>query len=351
MNLLSHPRALLGTLLLGTALAGGGHALAAGTTFIDQPIYEWSFWETESDGLGDTLDPIEVVSRLRIGGVLDEGHRLTFFGTEPHAHVYSNEGAITFWTDITTPKIGLFPPKHAIIGGQSKLTILQTYRKDEVDATIKFTINDIFLRGLELGGPRSNVGLEGSVSFAMRAHDVSHPGPLHPVIDRFDSLTRLSGRGLEWDIDNSGPLALDVTGSVFGPRVTIDLLAPYSRPIDVSSIEVGGLFVVEFTTVTSAFDTVQFDSRMEAYGRDPIDPLRGSFFEIEGLTPMNVGFPTAVPEPETYALMLAGLALVAARRWSNALKETPGRSQVSLTPSGGLTRSGRFGGAQKQLQI
>ena len=29
-----------------------------------------------------------------------------------------------------------------------------------------------------------------------------------------------------------------------------------------------------------------------------------------------------------------------------ALKETPGRSQVSLTPSGGLTRSGRFGGAQ-----
>ena len=28
------------------------------------------------------------------------------------------------------------------------------------------------------------------------------------------------------------------------------------------------------------------------------------------------------------------------------LKETPGRSQVSLTPSGGLTRSGRFGGAQ-----
>ena len=29
-----------------------------------------------------------------------------------------------------------------------------------------------------------------------------------------------------------------------------------------------------------------------------------------------------------------------------ALKETPGRSQVSLTPSGGLTRSGRSGGAQ-----
>jgi uroporphyrinogen-III synthase len=30
-----------------------------------------------------------------------------------------------------------------------------------------------------------------------------------------------------------------------------------------------------------------------------------------------------------------------------ALKETPGRSQVPLTPSGGLTRSGRFGGAQR----
>ncbi len=31
------------------------------------------------------------------------------------------------------------------------------------------------------------------------------------------------------------------------------------------------------------------------------------------------------------------------------LKETPGRSQVSLTPSGGLTRRGRFGGATKAL--
>jgi regulatory protein len=36
---------------------------------------------------------------------------------------------------------------------------------------------------------------------------------------------------------------------------------------------------------------------------------------------------------------------------AQALKETPGRSQVSLTPSGGLTRSGRFGGAQQQPQV
>jgi hypothetical protein len=321
MNLLPHPRALLGALLLGIASAGGGNALAAGTTFIGEPTYEWRFWETESDGLGGTLGPVEVVARVQIGDALDEGHRLTRFATEPHAHVYSNEGAITFWTDITTPNTGLFPRRHVVIGGKSELKILQTYRKDEADATIKFTINEIMLRGLSLGGPTSNVGLEGSVSFAMRAHDISHPGPLYPVVDRFDSLTRLSGRGLEWDIDNSGPLALDITGSVFAPRVTIDLAAPYSRAIDVSSIEVGGLFVVEFTTITSAFDTVQFDSRMEAYGRDPIDPLRGSFFEIEGLTPMNVGFPIAVPEPETYALMLAGLVLVAARRWSNAQKQ------------------------------
>ena len=317
MNL-PHPRVLLGTVLLGTALAGGGHALAAGTTHIDEPIYEWRFLETESDGLGGTLGPHEVVSRLTRGGILDEGHKLALHANDPQARVFSSTGAITFWSEVTTPQTGLFPPKHAVIGGQSELTILQTYRKDEPDATIKFTINDIRLRGLSLGGPTSNVGLEGSVSFAMRAHDVSHRGPPYPVIDRFDSLTRLSGRGLDWDIDNSGPLALDITGSVFAPRVTIDLLAPYSRAIDVASVAVGGLFVVEFTTVTSAFDTVQFDSRMEAYGRDPIDPLRGSFFEIEGLTPMNVGFPSAVPEPETYALVLAGLVLVAARRRWNA---------------------------------
>jgi len=31
------------------------------------------------------------------------------------------------------------------------------------------------------------------------------------------------------------------------------------------------------------------------------------------------------------------------------LKEAPGRSQASLTPSGGLTRSGRSGGAQYEI--
>ena len=35
-------------------------------------------------------------------------------------------------------------------------------------------------------------------------------------------------------------------------------------------------------------------------------------------------------------------------RSGGALKETPGRSQVSLTPSGGLTRSDRSGGANWQ---
>jgi hypothetical protein len=316
-NFLSHPRrAILGRLLLAAALSGVTGAMAAPTTHIGEPIFAWKFWEIESDGLGDTLEPIEAVNRLRQGGTLDESFRLTPGPVStPHARVFSDAGAITFWTEVTSPNTSLFPPKHTVIGGKAELSILQTYRKDEADGSIKFTINSLMLRGLELGGPSSNVGLEGEVSFSMRAYDVTDDRPPFEVIDRFDSLTRLSGRGLDWDMDNTGPLAVDVVrGSLSGPSATIGLLSPYSRAIDLSAIPVGGVFTVEFTTITSAFDTVQFDSRMQAFGRDPLAPASGSFFEIEGLTPMNVGLPTAVPEPETYALMLAGLALLAARR-------------------------------------
>ncbi len=56
-----------------------------------------------------------------------------------------------------------------------------------------------------------------------------------------------------------------------------------------------------------------------------------------------------VPEPATVLLTIAGACLLAGWSRRPGLKETPGRSQVSLTPSGGLTRSGRFGGAQKIL--
>lgn len=313
MNLLTHPRALLAA-LFGAACAWCGNASAAGVTYIGEPIFQYRFTEIESDGLGGLHDEFEVVRRVQFGGAVDQSYSLTRYSADPHERVYSDAGAITFWTEVTTPQAGLFPPKHAIIGGTSELTILQTYRKDEPGATIRFTINDILLSGLEFGGPRSNIGLEGRVGFRMLAYDVSNPGPQFPVIDRFESLTRLSGRGLDWDLENSGPLALDMTGSLDGPRVRIDLLAPYSREIDVSSIEVGGLFTVEFVTSTSAFDTVQFDSRIQAYGRDPLDPARGSFFEIEGLTPMNGGPPAAVPEPASPALMVAVLAVVACWR-------------------------------------
>jgi len=59
---------------------------------------------------------------------------------------------------------------------------------------------------------------------------------------------------------------------------------------------------VRYTIVAEAIDTEQFDSRISAYGRDPLDPGVGSFFEFTGIVPISV------PEPDLGSLRLAGLA-------------------------------------------
>jgi len=92
----------------------------------------------------------------------------------------------------------------------------------------------------------------------------------------------------------------------------VDLVEPYVRPINVSALEVGEFVSIEFRVITTAWDTVQFDSLMQAFGRDPLQPTTGSFLEYSGFTPVGPVF--AVPEPESYALMLLGLALLAWRR-------------------------------------
>jgi len=134
--------------------------------------------------------------------------------------------------------------------------------------------------------------------------------------------------------DDNGVLTLDVFGSAAplnplwqwdcdrcgGPSFQLGralLEAPYTGIVDLSGIafdaslppEAQPEFAVRYTLFARAFDQGAF-SGAGAFSRDPLaGDESGLAFTIEGLTPTNnvVG---VVPEPGTWALMLAGLGVV-----------------------------------------
>lgn len=299
--------------LLGLAAS----AAAAPLTHIGDPEYAYSFHAIVSDGQGGVKPPKPMTSGSQSGGALRVTQQFSppFPNAPPivHAEVYSSEGGVSFWTKTFSSPTNLFPPEDTAIGGIAELLIYQTFRRDDPNGTFKMQITDLFLRASELRGPTNNAGLFGSVVFEMTLYDSTDRSVPFPVIDAFGSATPLYGRGLDWTLDNTGPLKVDVTaGGLKDPGVSVDLLEPYVRPLNVSSIDVGEYVSVEFRVVTTAWDTVQFDSVMQAFGRDPLDPARGSFFEYEGFTPVQLA--PAIPEPQTWALLLLGLGATAWRR-------------------------------------
>jgi hypothetical protein len=302
------------TLCVAALLCMDGLAAAAPLTHIGQPQYHWSFHDIVADGLGGVKPPTLLFEDTKVGGALADG--VTFAPNSSgvptlHAEVFSKEGGMSFWTKTFSAPAQAFPFEGDTVGGVADLKIIQTFRKDAADGTVNMNITDLFLRARELNGPKFNEGLFGSVVFEMTLFDLSDPTT--PVIDAFGNATQLYGRGLQWHMTNTGPLQVDVTaGSLGSASVSVDLLQPYVRPLNVSSIDVGEMVRVEFRVTTTAWDTVQFDSVIQAFGRDPLSPAGGAFFEYEGFTP--VGPINAVPEPGTYALMLLGLALLACRK-------------------------------------
>lgn len=321
----THPASFFKASCCAALLCIGSLAAAAPLTHIGQPQYKWSFHEIVADGFGDVKAPNLLFEDSQVGGALQDGVQFAPNSSgipTLHAEVYSNEGGISFWTKTFSAPAQAFPLEDDIVGGMADLKVIQTFRKDDANGTFNMNITDLFLRARELGGPKFNEGLFGSVVFEMTLFDLSDPtSPV--IVDAFGNATQLFGRGLDWHMTNTGPLPVDVTaGSLQGAAVSVDLLQPYVRPLNVSSIDVGEMVRVEFQVTTTAWDTVQFDSVMQAFGRDPLSPSGGAYFEYEGFTP--VGPVNAVPEPGTCALMLLGLGALAWRQLrSGTMKFTP----------------------------
>jgi hypothetical protein len=311
------PTLFLATACFAGALCFGPPAAAVPVTQIGDPVYDYAFYAIVSDGQGGVKPAKPMTSGSQTGGALHVTQQFTppVSSGPPivHAEVFSSEGGVGFWTKTFSSPTNLFPLEDVPVGGAADLLIYQTFRRDDPNGTFKMKITDLFLRASELFGPTNNQGLYGSVEFDVSVTDSTDRSVPFPEIDSFHSKTTLEGRGLNWTLTDSGPLSVGVTaGSLMGPSVSVDLLQPYEKQFDLSTIGVGEFISVEFHVRTTAWDTVQFDSVMQAFGRDPLSPARSSFFEYEGFTPMNQA--PAVPEPETYALMLLGLAAVAWRR-------------------------------------
>lgn len=279
---------------------------AATPTPILDPAYEWSFEQYLSDGVGSVSPavPLELPGE-QFGGALGEDAFFPFH-TRPSMEVYSNAAGTTFWSYARSP--GGSPDLIGTpLGARSTLTLTQTFQVVDDDATLSFTISEIALDAFDPPGGPGNDGLSAYLSFDVIALD-QNGDPFFYFLDE----TSLTGEGLAWELDDlSGPLVTRiVAGGETQTSLSARLQAPFTQSIDLSSLHVRDIFSVRYTIVAEAIDTEQFDSRISAFGRDPLDPGIGSFFEHAGLTPIG----SVVPEPGTAVLLLSGLAGLARSR-------------------------------------
>jgi len=149
------------------------------------------------------------------------------------------------------------------------------------------------------------------------------PGPTHSTVIRapdgtFDfhfhiktSTAELKGFSFQWDIPTSYTLIHHLTD----PEMQWQPLTPAGPPPGTfasSALGFSALWTEDEISDGSLLEGILvLDTDAKAYAetatyqvRDDIDRLRGNY---HGSSPMFVTFGPAIPEPETYALMLCGL--------------------------------------------
>lgn len=324
------PSCLLLLLTLSTAHAGP----------IGNPWYsiEINAWDENYDNV-DSLHVFKTSDRDAVDGNLAGGVTLGSYAKPPKQadlSAYVVNGGLPFWVDASSPRHTSTPlPAGTVIGGDVSVDVVQSYRKSSADASISFTYTGAFLelfRDVEFGQPCDG---------CIRA-DLSFVAQVFLNSDRSLVSTQTQYASL---YDNNGTLALEIGGNdavntpwqwtcddcgsrlFYDGQATLD--APYTGQIDLSGIAFDTSlppseqpeFTVQYTLTAIAFDEGRFSGAW-AFGRDPLSSDDGGVaFSIDGVLPTDRPILPAVPEPATWALMLAGFGIVAgvARR-----RRTPG---------------------------
>lgn len=290
-------------------------------TEIGEPKYEYRFTQYLADGGSDYH---EVVSGpfYQTGGALAVGVDVGPFQppppqpNPPEMEVFSYFGALPFSVLAETPVSVAHPHSDEPIGTKASLTIFQSFRKDEEDATLSFTITQAKLIGLDSTRDDDDEYVEVFLNVDVAALDT----PDHAFYSFFD-FEHLLGLGRAdpgpgpcdpdcWAFTGDQlPLAV-VSGGLDQGYVEYSLTAPFTRYVDLSQVGVGQEFTIRYTAHAFALDTAQVDTGGSARFKDPLNADAGTYFEYTGLTPTD----NPVPEPGGPLLLVAGLgALLAVR--------------------------------------
>lgn len=221
------------------------------------------------------------------------------------AEVYSSADGNTYWAYTEAPGDEL---PDQFIGSKVEFQQSQSFRKEDGDATLKFTITAAQLMGKQYGGadilPYQCVGspvcvpsLIGKVMFSalvftsgMDPHTLLRTDG-HAVLKA--NLPQLGPSEPLWLVSTgtSGPTPLwsigdgDFAYEQFDRDGFIRLDAPITMEVDLSGVEVGELVTIEFRVKVETLDQVQGETYMAGFFRDPVS-LEGAELEYAGLTPV-----------------------------------------------------------------
>lgn len=243
--------------------------------------------------------------------------------------VVTNNG-VTYWSYAMGPTLQQAPEPTTVTGAITTADVFQSFQKVSADAELRFTYTggklELF-KDPEMGPPCGPGCMFAAVTWRVTVTLNSDPNT--EVMFERGHAALVVGGGNDVELITSqdaldgspvNPLwQWDCTGCHRPPRnvATATLQAPFSGIVDLSAVPYDPQRPVEFTVgfslTTTAFIT-QSHVGARAWARDPLGAADdGVSLAVQGLLPTNAPV-VAVPEPQSWALMLGGAAWIAWRR-------------------------------------
>ncbi|MCA9216427.1 MAG: hypothetical protein KDB27_25335 [Planctomycetales bacterium] len=307
-----------------TAMAWGAGVIGVATwdtspaqaQFLSTQVY--NFQQIRSDGAGGYKGPAYWVTGDSGAhqGDLSKMYQIEppdgTFTTLNHLEVYSNAAGTSFWTSALRPVTPGDPDAGWNVGGESNLTLTKVYTKDAELGKLEFAIPKISLSAFgPVDVPTDNQGLLGHVRLELSARQgvFTDRGGVEweftgTEFDSFTAGATLTGWPTQYSCQldtDSAPMNFGVTQGGTGEQtIECGLKSAFNYVVDLSDIEPGTDILISYKISTTAIDTIQTDTIVEAFGRDPTNPDGGIQITSEGLTPISL---PVVPVEQTAVIL------------------------------------------------